>query len=560
MVALFFTAMLHLLHCAAAVPHLQPHEPTLLAPQAFVPLPVGSITPRGWLLAQLKLQAEGLSGHLAMFYPSIANSWWVGGSDDQDGWIYQQAPYWLNGFLPLAYQLKNAGIEELHPPKCGAQQHPHEHSGQHDHGAPPPPPGPHPGAPVGPVKPLEQVKTYIDGIVARVQPDGWCGPPPKAAETPKGKTGPPTTTCRKEWNLFGGDLGPSVVLPGGNASTCEARCRADNACAAYVYEQCGGTNHCWKKAGPWQAEKFKGTECVLCSQVLRDLPFPAAKKKGNGDQYWGPTNAMLSLIAYAEAERASEEVYKNVTNVVLRHFLAQKKMMVDTPMSSWAAERWTDMALGVAWLLDHGIGTAAQQADLFELGHTLHQQGTDWEDGFHNNFTGYTGGERHNVNVAQAIKSSGVWYRFSGNSSMKQLSLERMRNLDGQFGLPTGMFNGDELLPLPPTRNPSRGIETCGVVEAMFSWTCLGATVGDARFFDRAERISFNALPAAWASPRGGDMWAHPYLQAVNLVQATKQDPHTWTHDGDMSETFGLEPNFGCCTANFVRRLLEGDC
>ena len=44
-------------------------------------------------------------------------------------------------------------------------------------------------------------------------------------------------------------------------------------------------------------------------------------------------------------------------------------------------------------------------------------------------------------------------------------------------------------------------------------------------------------------------MWAHPYLQAVNLVQATKQDPHTWTHDGDMSETFGLEPNFGCCTA-----------
>ena len=71
-----------------------------------------------------------------------------------------------------------------------------------------------------------------------------------------------------------------------------------------------------------------------------------------------------------------------------------------------------------------------------------------------------------------------------------------------------------------------RGIETCGVVEAMFSYTCLGATVGDAAFFDRAERIAFNALPAAWASPRGGDMWAHPYLQAVNLIQAVKSDPH----------------------------------
>ncbi len=81
------------------------------------------------------------------------------------------------------------------------------------------------------------------------------------------------------------------------------------------------------------------------------------------------------------------------------------------------------------------------------------------------------------------------------------------------------------------------------------SQTTLGAVHGDVEFFDRAEKIAFNALPAAWASPRGGDMWAHPYLQAVNLVQATKQDPHTWTHDGDMSETFGLEPNFGCCTA-----------
>ena len=47
-------------------------------------------------------------------------------------------------------------------------------------------------------------------------------------------------------------------------------------------------------------------------------------------------------------------------------------------------------------------------------------------------------------------------------------------------------------------------------------------------------------------------MWAHPYLQAVNLVHATKQDPHTWTHDGDMSEAFGLEPNFGCCVRTFV--------
>ena len=113
------------------------------------------------------------------------------------------------------------------------------------------------------------------------------------------------------------------------------------------------------------------------------------------------------------------------------------------------------------------------------LGTTLHEQGTDWESAFNKHFEGSVGGGRHNVNVAQAIKSAGVWYRFSNNETLRTLALARMAQLDEYFGLPTGMFNGDELLPEPPTRNPSRGIETCGVVEAMFSWTCLGATVGD---------------------------------------------------------------------------------
>ena len=36
-----------------------------------------------------------------------------------------------------------------------------------------------------------------------------------------------------------------------------------------------------------------------------------------------------------------------------------------------------------------------------------------------------------------------------------------------------------------------------------------------------------------------------------NEINAIKADPHVWTHDGDLAETYGLEPNFGCCTANF---------
>ena len=79
-----------------------------------------------------------------------------------------------------------------------------------------------------------------------------------------------------------------------------------------------------------------------------------------------------------------------------------------------------------------------------------------------------------------ARASVGVWYRFDGNrSKLEHSSITMLQTLDAFYGLPTGMFNGDEWLPDPPTRNPSRGIETCGVVEAMFSYTTLGAASGE---------------------------------------------------------------------------------
>merc|ERR1712195_365286 len=142
-------------------------------------------------------------------------------------------------------------------------------------------------------------------------------------------------------------------------------------------------------------------------------------------------------------------------------------------------------------------------ADLTELINMLREQGADW-DGWFEVFEGGAGG--HNVNNAQGIKSSAVWYRYSANETMHTLAKRRMQNLDSRYGLPTGMYNGDELLPSPATRNPSRGIELCGVVEAMFSYTTLFSTHGDVEFADRAERIAYNALPATWASPTGGDM------------------------------------------------------
>src|SRR4051812_28920110 len=80
--------------------------PELKAP-AFEPLPMGSIKPAGWLKDQLRIQADGLSGHLDEFWPDIKESAWFGGK--AEGW--ERVPYWLDGLVPLAYLLDDATLK-----------------------------------------------------------------------------------------------------------------------------------------------------------------------------------------------------------------------------------------------------------------------------------------------------------------------------------------------------------------------------------------------------------------------------------------------------------------
>jgi len=80
-----------------------PSQPSrlALASPAFRPLPLADIRPDGWLARQLKIQADGLSGHLDEFWPDIKDSQWFGGA--AEGW--ERAPYWLDGVIPLAWLL-----------------------------------------------------------------------------------------------------------------------------------------------------------------------------------------------------------------------------------------------------------------------------------------------------------------------------------------------------------------------------------------------------------------------------------------------------------------------
>lgn len=70
----------------------------------LAPLPLGAIKPEGWLKEQLRTQADGISGRLFELWPDVGeNCGWLGG--DGDGW--ERAPYYLDGLIPLAYQLED---------------------------------------------------------------------------------------------------------------------------------------------------------------------------------------------------------------------------------------------------------------------------------------------------------------------------------------------------------------------------------------------------------------------------------------------------------------------
>ena len=84
--------------------HYTTNQAPLLA-QPYTALPLGAIKPKGFLLKQLELQRDGLTGHLDSIYSLVCgnNNGWLGGTGD--GW--ERGPYWIDGLIPLAYQLND---------------------------------------------------------------------------------------------------------------------------------------------------------------------------------------------------------------------------------------------------------------------------------------------------------------------------------------------------------------------------------------------------------------------------------------------------------------------
>lgn len=317
----------------------------------------------------------------------------------------------------------------------------------------------------------------------------------------------------------------------------------------------GGTGESWER-GPYFLDgliplAYLTGDARLIAKVQRWMNWVLDHTQPDG--WIGPTNEndprhpydwwpnFVILKALAQYQEATGD--KRVVPVMEKYFAYQAKHLGERPLKEWAIFRWQDEVLTILWLYNRN-----HDANLLDLARRVKAQGHDWEAQYANFLTREkvrrpeANLATHGVNTAMALKSAAVWWLISGNPRNRDGLQQMMGELDRYHGQPEGIFASDEHL---AGRDPSQGTELCTVVEAMFSLEVDTAIVGDAALGDRLEKIAYNALPATLSA----DMWAHQYDQQANQVSCSLAN-RRWSTNGPESNIFGLEPNFGCCTAN----------
>jgi hypothetical protein len=310
----------------------------------------------------------------------------------------------------------------------------------------------------------------------------------------------------------------------------------------------GGTGESWER-GPYYLDGFLPLAYLLEDEALIakaqkwiDWALDNQREDGaigpEGLQDWWPNMIMLKVLT--QYHEATDD--PRVIPAITKYFQYHGQHAAEQPLTSWARMRWAEELLSIIWLYNR-----TGDAELLDLGRALQQQGFDWNG----HFADFQYPERvtlptlgtHGVNNAMAMKTSAVWWQISGQDADRRAIDQLLSVMDEHHLHPNGVHSADEHY---AGLDPSQGTELCAVVESMFSMEMLSAILGDAFFGDRLERIAYNALPATFTP----DMWAHQYYQQPNQVVCSVEDDRTWTINWRDANIFGLEPGFGCCTAN----------
>ena len=129
------------------------------------------------------------------------------------------------------------------------------------------------------------------------------------------------------------------------------------------------------------------------------------------------------------------------------------------------------------------------------------------------------------------MKTGPLWYRVDGAEADRTNAQAALEWTDAYLHRADGMYWGDE--EVEGVSSPSRGTETCSIVETMFSMRTAYEITGNISFMDRLELVAFNSLPAAlWP-----DATTNVYHHANNQIETGNGAPYAYNL-------------YFCCSAN----------
>lgn len=279
-------------------------------------------------------------------------------------------------------------------------------------------------------------------------------------------------------------------------------------------------------------------DAILAKQEADGWLCPCKKEKRKRYDTWALQLITKTLTVYYDCsgdERIPAVLYK-----ALRNYYDLLKSG-EIALFHWGKFRWFETFIALNFLQKRYY-----EEWIADLARLLKAQGYDYS----NAIALWKKPQRlwryktHIVNLAMMLKAEAVSCELLGEAYTDRA--EQFRSiLDKYNGTAFEGFTGDECL---SGLSPIQGTELCAVVEQMYSYEQLFAYTGENKWAERLEVLAFNALPATLSE----DMWSHQYDQMVNQMacQTLLPLPHFGTN-GPRAHLFGLEPNFGCCTANF---------
>lgn len=250
---------------------------------------------------------------------------------------------------------------------------------------------------------------------------------------------------------------------------------------------------------------------------------------------WFLIGKVLALYCeYTDSEKAESALYRSMKCMysLIKHG--------QITLFDWGKFRWFECMIPLYYLYEK-----YPEAWILELAEALKNQGTDYEElcSLWERPLNAWKLETHIVNLAMMLKSHAVYNKLLGKEDIDRAEYF-WQHLDKYNGTAAATFTGDECL---SGIGNNHGTELCSVVELMYSCELLYAITEAPIWMERLEKIAFNALPAAISD----DMWTHQYDQQVNQIACVRfPGKSLFRTNNSEAHLFGLEPHFGCCTAN----------